>query len=816
MKRLRAVLVLVLVAVIAYATTVATLGALRPAAFEGHAMQARVGTRTAARLARHVLFVVVDGLRWDIAHDEQTMPRFAAALRHHISAEIWSSPISMTSSAVLAYGTGQRASLDQVLENLRPPQVRVNSWLQNAHAAGLRLMGAGDPAWAQLYGKYLFDFRDDPVGAAVERDFNARTFGNARELQSRSPDFLVVHFVTPDHQGHAFGIRSARYRSSMHAFDQDLFAWLDSLPRNWTVLVTSDHGAAESGTHGTDTTEQRRCPLLAYGPGIAEQVRERRTLDQVELPGLFAALLGVPTAEQSRGAALLEWLDVPAQARRQLACAETARIARLWSPEEHSGANSGGLSAANTCCSAGGAQRDCVNEARAAASEYDTHLGRNEGVQSRHVWPWIGVVMAASFALGVLLWGKRAIMVTAWLGFWLVVSLCLTLWVERLAGGSPNAVRALLFAITNLVLLAGTVWFEPVSVAFQRQPALMLSVFPGWLLVSYSTNTQIEAYVLVVVFTAALWVPQLRRVCNSKPTSGRLRQPASVTLILLVTSLALLALAGTKPSDVRPHLFSAHPVLASGLGAAVLLVGLARWWSQAGMGLRRVSWLLPLCFVLQHVPLHGFGRAGWLLAGLASAAAAFRKRADWSWFFAAVGYAWVARDYEWLLVAPALFLADTLGHACADRAKRAPASVSWVHACAVDVGFLFALLLLLRIGLQGGLQLETLDLTVGTFGDAALPHWLSALLLTYKFLIPQVLLMALYLRHQPMESRPRVLSGLGVAHLVRVACLLSMLFFCGQSYWTAFRVVADLPLALLTVFGVLLAVGLQKLLPQQA
>jgi|GEM_PF-705256 len=886
MPRLRAVLVLVLIALIAYGTTVTTLDALRPAAFGEQADSPRVNAPVGGRLARHVLLVVVDGLRWDVAHDAQILPRLAASLQQHTSAEVWSSPISMTSSAVLAYGTGQRASLDQVLENLRPPKLSVNSWIQNAHAAGRTLMGCGDPAWRQLYGPYFRDFRADPAGVAISVDFDSVTFAAARELQSRAPDFLVAHFVTPDHQGHAYGIRSARYREHMRAFDQQLFAWLDELPRDWTVLITSDHGAAESGTHGTDTPEQRRSPLLAYGPGIRSGIHLARRVDQAELPGLFAALLGVPNAEQSRAAALLEWLDVSPEQRRRLACAEIARIERLRQRTPMADERATAAAAHDRCCEWQTADA-CVGTARATATRYDAELGRGEGLQSRQAWPWLLTVLAASFGIVQLLWGKRALTAGAWLSAWLACSLALTLYVERLPGVWPNAVRALLFGALNLLLLVTIIRFQGLRTAFERWPALLFSILPGWLLVSYSTNTQIQAYLTLIALAARVafppgaWKnsveprlrglgrsralsPRLRGLGHSRALSprlrglGRSRTLSRATIGLLGFGVAGLALAGTRPSDVRPVFFLHHPILGALTAGSVLLFGLL-WWllapiahtsgdplsahpapiherlldpREAFRARATAASTVLLCFTLQHLPLHRGGRLGWLATVLVAAWSWWRKQREAAFGLALASYAWVARDYEWLIVLPALVLADRVGaiafakpahdspmrlataaqandsHASRTTAKSGPSSHSMLAATAVHVTLLFSLTTLLRFGLQGGIQLETLDLSVGTFGGQGLPTWLSAALLAYKFVIAQALVLAAYLRHAETDLRARLLLGLGAAHLVRTVSLLLMLFVCGQSYWTAFRVVADLPLALLSALGVLPALVL--------
>ena len=44
----------------------------------------------------------VDGLRYDLATDPETMPLFARAMQEHSSGEIWAGQITMTSGALLA------------------------------------------------------------------------------------------------------------------------------------------------------------------------------------------------------------------------------------------------------------------------------------------------------------------------------------------------------------------------------------------------------------------------------------------------------------------------------------------------------------------------------------------------------------------------------------------------------------------------------------------------------------------------------------------------------------------------------------------
>src|SRR5438874_2703505 len=111
--RSRTVLALGLTAVAVTVTVVIAMRALLPVAPPPLAAPPAAH----AALTRHLAFVVVDGLRYDVATDAALMPHSAAAMREHASGAILAGEVSMTSSAVLAYGTGQPGDLDQIVFN---------------------------------------------------------------------------------------------------------------------------------------------------------------------------------------------------------------------------------------------------------------------------------------------------------------------------------------------------------------------------------------------------------------------------------------------------------------------------------------------------------------------------------------------------------------------------------------------------------------------------------------------------------------------------------------------------------------------------
>ena len=833
MSARRVALLTLLLAIWIFAACKATLEAVRPAIQPSQPSRLLDTPPAIQRLARHVVFVIVDGLRWDIANDRKRMPRFSEALRNHSSGELWAGHITMTSSAVLAFGAGQRGDLDQVLENLHPPLLGVGNWLENAKRAGLRVMAVGDLAWSQSYARDLDQFRADPEGVSIDHDFNAQTFRHAQELQRKLPDLLVAHFVTPDHQGHAYGVLSSRYAEHIRDFDRRLFEWLDSLTPDFTVIVTSDHGAAVSGTHGTDTTAQRRCPLFAYGPGIRPGIHGQRSVDQVEIPGLLSALLGVPNAPQSRGTVPFEWLDETPDHQRRLACQEIARLGALTG--QRTTATHGAMLSRNVlesameCCEDLRSARDCTTQARNLAQEYDRDLGQSQGVTSTHGLVWILIAVLTALVAALTSHGTRVLALIGVGLIWLVVSLSLTYSVERLPGHWPNVIRAQLFLLSNAVLLTIALRFKRWTLTLERHWVLALSVFPGWLLVSYTVNTQIEAYAVIVVLG---WLACLTNASPSpRSIAGvSLRRKVWVMPVALLATLGLLAIPGTRSSDVCPAFFAQSTLPAAVIAGALLALSIV-WtlWDRShplvdanlddlGVTQRQerssssrsriveiafgLSVVL-LSFALRHSNISWIGRLAWVSSGLCAAMALIAGHRRLALVLGVTSYVWVSRDFECVVFASALVVAGIVSRGSFNMSPRKTTETEtgrmgyrWV-----SITFLFALSYIQWIGLQGGLQLTTMDFAAGTFGDSHVPHWLTGACLAYKFLIAEVILIAIYTHRVRHDERVRLLSGLIAAHVARGVALLLMLATCGHSYWTAFRVVADLPFALVGLIG---------------
>lgn len=745
-----------------------------------------------SRLSPHVLFVVVDGLRFDVATDPSRMPRFAQAMKKHRSAEILAGRISMTSAAVQNYGTGQRGRFAQIVRNINPDPPPYDNWLKSAAARGQVLALAGDPVWTEMYGDSFRYQLHDPEGVAMDYDFNDRTFQSTRELLAKGPDLLIAHFVTPDHQGHVYGIPSERYAKHIRGFDQDLFALLDEVPRDWTVIVTSDHGAADSGTHGADVLIQRRSPLFAYGPGIAEKTVDHEVLDQSDLANTFAALLGVPGAAHSQGHLLSSWLDVSPEAAAAYACTDAARIVALGRElmADEAPALAARLSAS---CAQAQPPEERKRAAGALARDVDAMLTSRSDFSSWQAWAFlVATLVGAGLTAWLCVGGSLgAAAVCGGLG---LLAIALVAGLERLPGYWPKITDATLFVVFNLPSLLFLLKPERLVKLLDDHPLVAAAVVPGGVAVAYPANLQPVAFALCLAASLVIGVgrhPETWGVgWDRSGTAARLG-----SWVMLAGWAAAFTPTGISASGAYSSFVQRE--------ALTLVLGFALLSSVAWMLVRRRPealrhWLVAMaiagaCLALRRVVPPWLGRT--LLVGLPLVGAALLARGQFRAGFWAVlaGYLFVSRDFELLPIGAGLGIALLLGQRYAQISEAA-----WTRGrFLLALGVLFCLMFLVRLGVSMGLDALSLDFTAGAFGDRHVPAWWVTFAVIWKYVLVTALVVLTALHHLPGRLASRALSVLTAIGLVRAAVLLGMMQCSQGSFWTTMRVMSDLPFAVL-------------------
>jgi hypothetical protein len=353
------------------ALTLATLGVLvaivraclRPAA---HAEPQRPPAACLPALTPRVALVVVDALRADTFFGD-AFARFRAAHPVAASGVVRTSPVSMSTAGVRSMATGTFPDLFDVLHNWDNVASELPSVPGLARAAGRDSELYGDSIWRELFPRGFVVAETEVKVPRIIFYLRAETLVDDKRVAKLTerlrkgppPDFLVLHLVGLDHAGHRRGVKSAVYADVARRIVGHLQDVVRLLPPDTTVLLTSDHGATDSGGHGGASDVETTAPLFAFGPGIAAGARV--SINQIDLAPTLSCLLGLPFPATSLGRPTVELFAEPAPAR-------LARLRAALSEVEEAWAKPTGVGADGTAApTAGGADEARALDARFSA-----------------------------------------------------------------------------------------------------------------------------------------------------------------------------------------------------------------------------------------------------------------------------------------------------------------------------------------------------------------------------------------------------------------------------------------------------------------
>ena len=123
-------------------------------------------------------------------------------------------------------------------------------------------------------------------------------------IQKEDPDFTFIYLGETDEVGgHSVGWMSDTYLGCINNAFECIQKLHESLPENYTLIVTADHGGHDR-SHGTDLPEDMTIPLFLSGPSF----EKNKALENVSIKDVaptIAKLLGVSPAKEWEGKALL-------------------------------------------------------------------------------------------------------------------------------------------------------------------------------------------------------------------------------------------------------------------------------------------------------------------------------------------------------------------------------------------------------------------------------------------------------------------------------------------------------------------------------
>ena len=125
-------------------------------------------------------------------------------------------------------------------------------------------------------------------------------FGDAEFLRTTySPDFMLIHPMAIDLNGHKFGSDTRQYEDAIgnvgHAIATLLPGWVEA---GYNVVVSSDHGMNKYGMHGGNEDAQRDVPLYIISDQVEHGDFTEEYISQLYVAPLLSRLLGLEPAEQ--------------------------------------------------------------------------------------------------------------------------------------------------------------------------------------------------------------------------------------------------------------------------------------------------------------------------------------------------------------------------------------------------------------------------------------------------------------------------------------------------------------------------------------
>jgi predicted AlkP superfamily pyrophosphatase or phosphodiesterase len=255
-----------------------------------------------------VILILSDALRYDIAVANMGflghLVEYKLATLYKIVGEL----PSISRPMYETIHTGVPSSEHGIVANSIVRRSNMPNIFQSVKDAGKVTSAAAYSWFSELYNRAPYNRVDDKEtdneslsiqhGRFYTEDEypDVELFATAAHLIRKfSPDYLLLHPMGMDYHGETFGSDSKEYRN--HAIRQD--KWLAPLIQEWlerdyTILVTGDHGINKDGAHGGTTSEQREVPLFWIQPNVKGRGDTGEIVSQLQIAPTILKLLNVP------------------------------------------------------------------------------------------------------------------------------------------------------------------------------------------------------------------------------------------------------------------------------------------------------------------------------------------------------------------------------------------------------------------------------------------------------------------------------------------------------------------------------------------
>ncbi len=283
-------------------------------------------------VAKHVVVVVIDGLRLDIS---QQLPMLNQLRAQGADRSLLVGQPSFSLPGWTVIGTGAWQEQSGVTTNYYQDSIAVDTIFEEAKRAGLTTALVGDAPWGQLYASgvdsehLMQELPDEYTNLDADLQFDQDTTDFALEALQSKPNLMVIHLLSVDSAGHGWGGASPQYLQAAQNADSQIARIVNALDLSDTaIFITADHGHLDRGGHGGWEQIVLQVPFVGAGQGI--KPGQYAQAEQAAIAPTVSTLLGLAIPAHNQGAILFDELDMPDSLQAARAVDLASQIAQRY------------------------------------------------------------------------------------------------------------------------------------------------------------------------------------------------------------------------------------------------------------------------------------------------------------------------------------------------------------------------------------------------------------------------------------------------------------------------------------------------------
>ncbi|RBP03014.1 alkaline phosphatase family protein [Rossellomorea aquimaris] len=253
-----------------------------------------------------LIFIMIDGLRFDTAVDNMGYLHHLVEKGQASRFKVISEVPSMSRPLYEVLLTGTPPYQNGITSNQIVCSSKEESIFHLTSKNGLKNATASYHWVSELYHSAPFNPMTDRIkldgnGAIQNGMFywedhypDTHLFADANYMKTtKDPDFLYIHSMNVDDDGHKYTADSAGYRNRVIAVDVMLASILpDWIEEGYQIIISADHGMNKDGQHGGTTKEDREVPLFVISSKLEAGIYEQE-VPQLQIAPLLCKLLNI-------------------------------------------------------------------------------------------------------------------------------------------------------------------------------------------------------------------------------------------------------------------------------------------------------------------------------------------------------------------------------------------------------------------------------------------------------------------------------------------------------------------------------------------